>query len=137
MARYIDAEKAVEDARLTHCKDCYSCHGIICRSCIFDDTITFIEDYPTADVVPKAELERLEKEVDRLSQVVMYHDAFKADEIQDAKAAVTRKILSDIKKQVHNKAVHAASKDEYAYINIKVFDAILRNYLNKYTEELP
>ena len=58
MARYIDAEKAVEDARLTHCKDCYSCHGIICRSCVFDDTITFIEDYPAADVVPKSDFAR-------------------------------------------------------------------------------
>lgn len=46
------------------------------------------------------------------------------------KSEVAREILSDIKKQVQNKMVHAVSKDEYSYINIKVFDAILQNYLN-------
>ena len=38
---------------------------------------------PTADVVPKSEFEMAVKEVDRLSQVVLYHDAFKADEIRE------------------------------------------------------
>lgn len=51
MARYIDADKAVEDARLSYCKDCNSYNGIRCRSCGFDDAMDYIEDAPTADVV--------------------------------------------------------------------------------------
>lgn len=50
--------------------------------------------------------------------------------LNEIKAMVAREILSDIKKQVHNKMVHAVSQDEYSYINIKVFDAIIANYLN-------
>lgn len=42
-----------------------------------------IKHIPAAEVVPRSEVERLEKEVDRLSQVVLYHDAFKADEIRE------------------------------------------------------
>ena len=50
----------------------------------------------TADVVPKSEVEWLQKEVDRLSQVVLYYDAFKADEIKDVKAEVNMEIFAEI-----------------------------------------
>lgn len=50
------------------------------------------------DVVPKSEVERLEKEVDRLSQVVLYYDAFKADEIKDARQEVAMGIFEEIEK---------------------------------------
>lgn len=56
MPRYIDADAAVEQARLNYCKGCYSYNGVMCRACVFDDTMSFIEDYPAADVVPKSEL---------------------------------------------------------------------------------
>lgn len=51
MARYIDAEKAVEEARLSYCKDCNSYNGVRCSACAFDDAMSYIEDAPTADVV--------------------------------------------------------------------------------------
>ena len=51
MARYIDAEKAVEEARLSYCKDCDSYNGVKCRACGFDDAMMYIEDAPEADVV--------------------------------------------------------------------------------------
>ena len=51
MARYIDAEALTERLRLQFCKDCNSYKEIRCRSCDIDDTIDFIEDAPTADVV--------------------------------------------------------------------------------------
>ena len=51
MARYIDADAAVEEARLAYCKDCNSYNGVICRSCGFDDAMSYIEGYPEADVV--------------------------------------------------------------------------------------
>ena len=50
----------------------------------------------TADVVPKSEVEKLYKEIDRLSQVVLYHDSFKADEIKDARQEVAREIFAEI-----------------------------------------
>jgi hypothetical protein len=51
MARYIDADKAVEEARLSYCKDCDSYNGVRCRACGFDDAMMYIEDAPEADVV--------------------------------------------------------------------------------------
>lgn len=49
--RYIDAEQAVEEARLSYCKDCNSYNGVRCSACTFDDAMSYIEDAPTADVV--------------------------------------------------------------------------------------
>ena len=51
MARYIDADKVIEEARLSYCKDCNSYNGVRCSACGFDDAMTYIEDTPTADVV--------------------------------------------------------------------------------------
>ena len=43
--------KAVEEARLSYCKDCNSYNGVRCSACAFDDAMSYIEDAPTADVV--------------------------------------------------------------------------------------
>ena len=51
MKEYIDREKAIEEIRLTFCKDCNSYNGVMCRACNFDDAMSYIEDVPTADVV--------------------------------------------------------------------------------------
>ena len=56
--RYIDADAATELARLTYCKHCKSYNGVMCRACAFDDAMSFIEDFPEADVAPRAELAR-------------------------------------------------------------------------------
>ena len=52
MAEYIEREEMLEDLRLQFCKGCNSYSEIKCRSCSVDDVIGFIEDVPTADVVP-------------------------------------------------------------------------------------
>ncbi len=52
MAEYIEREETLEDLRLQFCKGCNSYSEIKCRSCSVDDVIGFIEDVPTADVVP-------------------------------------------------------------------------------------
>lgn len=49
--KYIDADKAIEEARLLYCKNCNSYNGVRCSACGFDDAMTYIEDAPTADVV--------------------------------------------------------------------------------------
>lgn len=58
MARYIDADAAVEEARLAYCKECNSYNGVMCRACAFDDAMSFIEDFPESDVAPKSEVAR-------------------------------------------------------------------------------
>lgn len=58
MARYIDADAATELARLIYCKNCNSYNGVMCRACAFDDAMSFIDDFPEADVVPKSEVAR-------------------------------------------------------------------------------
>lgn len=58
MARYIDADKATEEARLTYCKDCKSYNGVMCRACAFDDAMSFIDDFPEADLAPRSEVAR-------------------------------------------------------------------------------
>lgn len=50
--------------------------------------------------------------------------------LNQIKAMVAKEILSDLKKAVHNKAVYPNSQDIPNYISLKVFDAILQNYLN-------
>ncbi len=46
------------------------------------------------------------------------------------KSEVAKNVLLELKKQIHDKAVYTNSQDIPNYINLKVFDAILQNYLN-------
>lgn len=43
---------------------------------------------------------------------------------------VVKNALLELKKQVHDRAVYTNSQDIPNYVNLKVFDAILQNYLN-------
>ncbi len=52
----------------------------------------------------------------------------------DPRSEVAREILSDLKKQIDDKAIYPGARDAYSFINIKVFDAVLNNILIKYTE---
>lgn len=47
---------------------------------------------------------------------------------------IVRDVLSDLKKQIHNKAIYPGERSLYPFITIKAFDAILQNYINKYSE---
>lgn len=44
-------------------------------------------------------------------------------------------ILLDLKREIHDKAVYPYGADTYSHVNLKVFDAVLNNHINKYTEE--
>jgi hypothetical protein len=50
---------------------------------------------------------------------------------ENAKTEVARKLLSDLKKAVHDKAIYTYSKELAPYVNLKVFDAVIGDYLNK------
>ena len=63
------------------CKDERNLYGgaVDCLDILLDNATRIFEE-------KDAEIERLNKEVDRLSQVVLYHDAFANDAIADARA---------------------------------------------------
>ncbi len=48
----------------------------------------------------------------------------------------TCKALLELKKQIHEKAIYTNSQDIPNYINLKVFDAVLNNYVKKYSEDV-
>ena len=46
------------------------------------------------------------------------------------KTEAAKNALFELKKLIHNKAVYTNSQDIPNYIQLKVFDAILQNYIN-------
>jgi hypothetical protein len=40
-------------------------------------------------------------------------------------------ILSDLKKAVHNKAVYSNYRDVESFVNLKVFDAVLNDFIRR------
>lgn len=122
MARYIDAE-ALTDSMLEHYNElCEKCGDYDHYTTGYGDAIDAIENAPTADVVPRAEL-----------AVRSFQDAATIYDLQKKLVVATetlRYILSDLKKKIHDRAVYTNSQDIPNYINLKVFDAILQNYLN-------
>ena len=49
-------------------------------------------------------------------------------------AKVVLELLSDLKKEIHNKAVHSHNCKIDSYISLKALDGIIQKYINKYTE---
>ena len=45
-------------------------------------------------------------------------------------------VLSDLKITVHNKALYRDAKEVPSYVYLKVFDAIIRDFIKKYTEDI-
>ena len=52
------------------------------------------------------------------------------------KSEVAKELLSDLKKAVHDKAVYPHN-EEFAFINLRVFDTVIQSYLKKYAESDP
>ena len=50
------------------------------------------------------------------------------------KSEVAKKVLLELKKQIHDKAVYTNSQDIPNYIHLKVFDAVLNNCIKQYAE---
>lgn len=115
--RYIDADKIHEfvDAKVAEGKDGWA-KGVPYE---WAYALTVIDMQPTADVVPKSEAQRWRMNLEAV-----------LEERSDDKAEIARDILSDLKRQIHDKAVHPHSAGVDAYISLKAFDAILQNYIN-------
>ncbi len=43
-------------------------------------------------------------------------------------------MLSDLKKEIHDKAVYPNNSGVEPYISVKVFDAVLQGYVNKFDD---
>lgn len=98
MARYTDAEQIEKrlmelfmEPRYMHDEDNYYTGMSI--------SIDEIRHAPTADVVPKSEVEMTIKEVDRLSQVVLYNDSITEMKVEEAKAEFARRFFEEIEKE--------------------------------------
>lgn len=50
--RLIDGNALVKQIEGTHCKDCNSYNGAMCRACTWMDAMDYIEDAPTIDAQP-------------------------------------------------------------------------------------
>ena len=50
------------------------------------------------------------------------------------KSEIAKKVLLELKKQIHDKAAYTNSQDVANYVQLKVFDAVLNNVIKKYTE---
>lgn len=117
MARYIDADKLENWVNAFHPADAYW-------------AIPMLRNAPTADVVPKREADMLHH---------LLNDAWKSieefgnlcGELQKAKDEVAREILSDLKKEVHNKATYTHARDTYSFINLNTFDQIVTEMIRR------
>lgn len=111
-------------------RSCKSCiHRQVCE--IYDVTnesleaIGCVHFLDAADVAPKTEVDSMPTKKD-------YFYVKENGEIINLTARTeARKLLSDLKKAVHDKAVYSYSKEMYPYINLKVFDAIIADYLKR------
>ena len=98
MAEYINREEMLKFIRETNA----NYHWLTSQysaSWIYD----FIESQPTADVVPKSEVEWLYKQVDMLSQEVMYNDDIAKMKVDEAKEKVAREIFEEIEKIIQDR----------------------------------
>lgn len=50
------------------------------------------------------------------------------------RSEVAKEVLLDLKTAVNNKAVYPNCQGDYAFVNLKVFNAVLQTVLKKYTE---
>lgn len=104
MARYIDAEALIEDFdNDVHCLRMGGMKGTPRPLEIsLKNVLERIEDAPTADVVPKSEVERLEKDNEKLT-VNMNAFGLAAKRLKEEKDALAREIFEDIEKYYKEK----------------------------------
>ena len=92
MARYIDAD-ALRKNEIVRCH-CVPCVGSNDNN--YKDLDEVLNDCPTADVVPRSEVEWLEKENARLLNLSEYNRSAIEQDIADSKAEVAREIFEEI-----------------------------------------
>lgn len=110
MARYIDVDKLIKDVLTSWGKDN---HASVAASYVHSQEhrhlMSIIEKQPTANVAPMEEVERLNKEVDRLSQVVLYHEGITQMEVDEAKAHTVKKM----RERLYRELAFLCAKDKF------------------------
>ena len=134
------------------CENCT--HDKVCNEWAVSSGLPFVnantcEHFKdTADVVPRSELAietfQLAAEIDGLKDKynkLMFENIKLQALIENipklSEAALkgfASEVLSDLKKQVHDKATYPHNSGIDPYMSLKVFDAILNNIIKKYSE---
>ena len=139
--RYIDADKLHEHITTNHCGGCGIYNGEICCSCPMNDALIYIDDAPTADIVPKSEVEELKRENESLAKTVNEASELirkQRTKIDKVKAEVAKEIFEEIEVSI---AVHAftSKSEDYAdgmYDAIEWVDSKIAELKKKYTGEV-
>ena len=130
MARYIDKEALLK--WLERVDGCIA-DGTVEAPTLYKQIITDIKNFGVSDVAPESEVERLQNILD--SYALQYGTVMdKHIVIERARAEEAKQVLSDLKKQVHDKATYPHNSGIDPYMSLKVFDAILNNIIKKYSE---
>ena len=151
MARYIDADELIRLLGI----------DAVCEGDYFSkrSAIKSVKTINTADVVPRAELEELitlnsqleatifgqREEIKKLEialsrSLPSYCQVFSEEQAMKigygkGKSEVARDILSDLKKEIHDKAVYPEARSVKPYISLKVVDAIINNKMEEIKNE--
>lgn len=142
--RYIDADKLSADldvvARHTREERQYYAANIL------KWVVQEIKNAPTADVVPKSEVaefvEKLMGATDKViceakAEVAQNKDLYYIEEgeppvlieTSETRKLKAKEILSDLKKEIHDKAVYPNCHGVEPYISLKVFDAVINKLI--------
>ena len=54
--------------------------------------------------------------------------------VDEAKSEVAREILSNLKREIHDKAVYPGGSIPF-YVQLRVFDAVINDFIKKYCDE--
>ena len=151
MARYIDADKLAEYITTNYCKNCDIYDGEKCNACPMNDALNYIETFQTADVVPKSEVDKLNKELDNLaeelSDLIVEKDKLfdevvrlrtvldeyeETSGLKQAKAEVAREIFEEIDKILKSSPTEIMGR---AYYYKCIVDEDFAELKKKYTED--
>ena len=118
MDEYIKREDALDAVLFALCGTGYQSRAI-----------NAIRELPTADVVPKGEYDAVVSAVNNSTkEFLKLHDDY-----QKQKSERTE-LLRSLKCEIHEKATYPSMVGISSFIPLKVFDAVLQTYVNKYKE---
>ncbi len=117
MARYIDADKMMDGYCTTFPYNLEYCDE--------GDLIEWLNAQPTADVAPRAELDRVARELERVEALYFAKDT----QLENAKAEVAREIFEEIEFDIHQLMF---DREETRAIAI---EGIIANLKKKYVGE--
>lgn len=115
MVEYIDRETVKEIMQKYRCSDCTSEKSLDCPLCQLHRPFAEISKIPTADVVPRAEVGRLQAKIAQL-QLDLHYSVCREDE---AVARTTKEIFE---------AIYEDCFDQYGYIDYTALGELKKKY---------